>query len=82
MQNRVDHRGKDNESTWPGRRSRRASAADMSEGTVWFGTSGVIFTVGMDEKAFIPKLAAGKSPLEKKKTERIKIMIYLLISQL
>lgn len=39
----------------------------MSEGTVRFGTSGVIFTVGMDKKAFIPKLAVGKSPKRKNK---------------
>lgn len=39
----------------------RSSAADVSEGTIWFGTLAVKLTVRMDEKAFVPKLTAGES---------------------
>lgn len=49
-------------STWLKWSNSCASAADMSEGTIWLGTSGIVFTVGVDEKAFIPKLAVGKGP--------------------
>lgn len=46
----------------------------MSEGTVWFGAPGVIFTAWMDEKAFIPKLAAGKRSVKRqRRKERLKV---------
>lgn len=67
------------ESTWPGRWSDCASATDVSEGTVWLATPGVVFTIRMDEKAFIPKLAAGKSPSEKN-PKHIKNMNHDLVS--
>lgn len=59
------------EHTWPGWRSSCASAADVSEGTLRLATPGVVFTIRMNEKAFIPKLAVGKSP---EKQKQIKIL--------
>lgn len=59
--------GRDRLRSWPGWRSTGASPADVSEGTVWFGAPGVVFTVWMDEKAFIPKLTAGKCSLKKER---------------
>lgn len=53
--------------TWPGWGGTCVSAADVSEGTVWFGAAGIVFTIWMDEKAFIPKLTAWKCSLKKKK---------------
>lgn len=54
--------------TWPGESSSWASAADVSEGTIWFGAPGIKFTIWMDKKAFVPKFTVGKGPLGKGKT--------------
>lgn len=58
------------ESTWFRWRSSCASAADMSEGAIWLGTPGVVFTIRMDKKAFIPKLAVWKGPVKNRHAKK------------